>query len=145
MRKVKDAMEYLASLDGNLMFLAHKDFFHDHGNIYLGLDKHLLSLTEQGQIADKTILTEGLHQLIYGNDGYADEFFPKFGNVLQRDFVINPAINYGRISMSRLGVGADAVATRYKAGEKMVRIVEDYGVTPEEVIEAIRWHDRLAA
>lgn len=145
LRRVRIAAEYLATLNGNLMFLAHKDFFHDNANLYLGLDEKLLSLTEQGQMADKTILAGGLHQIIYGTDGYADEFFPKFGNTEQRDFAVNPSINYGHLSIARLGIGADALAARYSAGEKMADIAEDYGVTPEEVVEAIRWHDRLAA
>jgi uncharacterized protein (DUF433 family) len=145
LRKVKAAKDYLATLSGDLTFLAHKDFFHDSGDLYLGQDKTLLSLTEQGQMADKTILEKGLHQIIYGSDGYADEFFPKLGTAEQRQFAVNPAINYGRISIVRLGVKADALAARYNAGEKMADIAEDYGATPEEIVESIRWHDRLAA
>lgn len=146
MRRIKTAMEYLADqLDGNLSFMAYKDFYHDRANLFLGEDQKLLSLTERGQMADKTILAGGLRQISYGSDGFADEFYPKFGTVEQRQFVINPAINYGRICLVRLRVGADALAARYRAGEKMADIAEDYGATPEEVVEAIRWHDRLAA
>jgi len=145
MGKVAKAKEYLASLEGNLSFLAHKDFFHDHADLYMGEDKNLLTLTQQGQMADKTILASGLHQIIYGSDGYAKEFFPKLGDTDQREFVVNPEINYGRISIVRIGVKADALAARYNAGEKMSDIAEDYGATPEEIVEAIRWHDRLAA
>ncbi len=145
MNKVRKAMEYLAGLNGDLSFLAHKDFFHDRHNLFLGMDATLLSLTEGGQMADKTILAKGLEQIIYGKDGFADEFFPKVGNSDQREFAVNPSINYGRLSIVRLGVGANAVAARFQAGEKMADIAEDYGATSEEVEEAIRWHDRLAA
>jgi uncharacterized protein (DUF433 family) len=146
MRKVRIAAEYLASLEGSLTLLAHKDFFHDHGDLYLGEDEKLLSLTERGQLADKTILESGLHQVTYGKDGYADEFFPNGATGKpQREFVVNPSINFGRLSVVRLRVGADALAERYAAGEKMADIAEDYGATTEEIVEAIRWHDRLAA
>jgi uncharacterized protein (DUF433 family) len=146
MRKVKLAMEYLASHnEGDLTVLARQDFFHDCGDLYLGFDKTLLTLTDQGQLADKTILTVGLQQITYGADGFADKFFPKTGNVGQNKFVVDPEINYGRISIVRLGVGADAIAARFKAGEKVMDIAEDYGATPEEVVEAVVWHDRLAA
>lgn len=145
MRRVKVAMEYLATMDGDLMFLAHKSFFHDHGSLYLGMDERLLSLTEQGQIADKTILASGLKQIEFGTDGFAKEFYPQFSNTPQRQFVVNPSINYGQISVARLRVGAHALAARYEAGEPVAEIAEDYGATPEEIVEAVRWHDRLAA
>lgn len=145
MRKVRSAMEYLSQGGGNLQFLAHKSFYHDHSDLFLGFDETLLSLSEQGQMADKEILKIGLHQIEYGADGFADKFFPKIGTDEQREFVVNPNINYGRISIARLGIGADVLAARWAAKEPLADIVEDYGATAEEVVEAIRWHDRLAA
>ncbi len=145
MRQVRKAMEYLNSLGGNLIFLAHKDFFHDHADLYLGMDERLLTLSDQGQIADKTILASGLRQITYGNDEFADEFFPEARGAQQRNFVVNPAINFGRISIARLRVGADALAARFAAGETVTDIAEDYGATNEEIVEAVLWHERLAA
>lgn len=145
MRKIRTAMDYLAESQGNLICLAHKDFYHDNRELYLGHDQSLLSLSERGQLVDKTIMENGLHQIRYGKDGYADEFFPKMGDYNQESFVVNPNINYGRISLARIGVGADALARRYQAHEKIESIAEDYGATSEEIVEAIRWHDRLAA
>jgi len=145
MSKVRVAMEYLGTFGDDLTALAREDFFHDHGDIYLGRDERLLSLTERGQMADKTILESGLHQITYGSDGYANEYYPLFNNTPQRDFVINPAINYGYISIAKKGIGADALAARYQAGEKMSDIARDCGVSLEDVVESIRWHDRLAA
>ena len=123
-------MDYLATLNADLTFLAHRDFFQDSGNLYLEIDAKLLTLTEQGQMSDKTILASGLKQIIYGADGFADEFFPKVGNVPQREFVVNPAINYGRLSIVRLRVGADALAARYSAGEKMADTGGNSGSNP---------------
>lgn len=146
MKRVAKAKDYLASLEGNLAFLAHRDFFHDHADLYLGMNERLLTLTEQGQIVDKTILEKGLHQIIYGDDGFADRFFPKLEErTEQQEFAINPSINYGRLCIVRLGVSADTIAARYKAKEQVADIAQDYGATTEEVVEAIRWHDRLAA
>ena len=137
-------MDYLSEGGGNLMFLAHQDFCHDRSDLFLGRDEKLLSLSERGQLVDRTIMASGLHQIDFGSDGYADKFFPKVGNAEQREFVVNPRINYGRISIARLGIGADVLAARWAAKEPLADIVEDYGATTEEVVEAIRWHDRLA-
>lgn len=145
MHKVRTAMDYLAESDGNLMFLAHKDCYHDRKNLFLGLDERLLSLSERGQLVDKTIMANGLRQIVYGKDGYADEFFPKVGDREQRELVVNPTINFGRLSIARLGIGAHALRARWEAGEKMAEIAEDCGATTIEVETAIWWDERLAA
>jgi uncharacterized protein (DUF433 family) len=146
MHKVREAAEYVASLQGSLTLLAHKDFIHDEKNLFLGQDSTLLSLTERGQMADRGILSQGLKQVEYGSDGYADEFFPNnIGGKPQHAFVVNPHFNFGRLSVARLRVGADAMAERINAGEKIADIAEDYGATEGEIVEAIKWHVRLAA
>jgi uncharacterized protein (DUF433 family) len=145
MRKVRIAAEYLATLEGSLALLAHKDFFHDHSDLFLGENERLLSLSEGGQLADKVILENGLHQVRYGKDGYADEFFPNKRGKPQQEFVVNPYINFGRLSVARIRVGAEAVAERLAAGEKMADVAEDYGATEKEIMEAVLWHERLAA
>ena len=146
MHKVRTAMEYLAATaGGNLMFLAHKSFWYDHKNLFLGNDTALLSLSERGQLADKTILQDGLQQVEYGLDGYVGEFYPKISHVEQKQLMLSPSINFGRLCIARLGVGAHAIRARFKAGEKMADIAEDFGATTLEVEEAIRWHEQIAA
>jgi uncharacterized protein (DUF433 family) len=142
-KNFKRAMEYLSEGGGDLMLLAHENFYFDHTNLFLGEDAVLLSLSERGQLVDKEIMAHGLRQITYGEDGFADQFFPRLGKREQSEFVVNPSINYGRLSIARLGVGAEAVAARYKAHEKIADIAEDYGATENEVVEAILWHDKL--
>jgi len=143
--RVRKAAEYVASLEGSLMLLAHKDFIHDHRDLFLGENQRLLSLTEGGQLADKTILEKGLHQVTFGSDGYVEKFFPNSKGKPQQDFMVNPSVNFGRLSVARINVGADALFQRVDAGEKIEDIAEDYGATQAEIVEAIRWHERLAA
>ena len=126
------------------MFLASKDFYYDHENLFLQIGPLLVSLSEGGQVVEKQIIREGLKQLTYGDDGYAGQFFPAVNGQLQQQFAINPEINFGRLSIARLGVDTNAVANRFVAGEKIVDIAKDYDATPDEVEDAIRWHDRLA-
>ena len=94
---------------------------------------------------DKDILESGLKQLSYGSDGYADEFFPRAGQLEQRSFVLSPMRNFGRLCIARSGISADVVAARFVKGEKIADIATDYAATVDEIEEAIRWHDRLAA
>lgn len=56
--------------------------------------------------------------------------------------MLDPKINFGKPCIARLGVGADAIADRFFAGEKLDDLVLDYAATREEIEEAIRWHER---
>lgn len=145
MRNIKAATEYLAQIKGSLTFLAHKDFYLDSTHLILKLENRMISLSERGQLVDKDILESGLKQLSYGSDGYASEFFPRVGQLEQRDFVLSPMRNFGRLCIARSGISADVVAARFTKGEKIADIATDYAATVDEVEEAIRWHERLAA
>lgn len=144
-RNIRAAADYLASIKDNLTFLAHRDFYLDKRHLFLKRNNVLVSLSERGQTVDKDIIASGLNQLNYGSDGYASEFYPKSGEEDQKEFVVTPERNFGRICIARLGVGADIIAERFVRGEKIADIAADYAATEDEVEGAIRWHDRLAA
>jgi len=143
-KNLKAAAETLAKLKGGLMYLAHKDFYFDRTNLFLDVNGALVSLSERGQMVGKPIIEEGLKQLTYGTDGYAEEFFPAFGGSQQREFVISPHLNFGRICIARSGLSADIIALRFENGEKIADIAEDFAVSADEIAQALRWHDRLS-
>jgi uncharacterized protein (DUF433 family) len=145
LKKVRIATDYIEKTRGDLLFLASEDFYVDHKDLFLEIGPHLISLSESGQVVDRKVIEEGLKQLTYGKDGYAGQYFPAMNGRLQRDFAINPAINFGRLSIARLGVDTNALADRFVEGEKISEIAKDYAATPDEVEDAIRWHERLAA
>lgn len=145
MRSIRRASNYLAGIKGSLTMLAHKDFFLDSSSLFLSIEERLISLCEGGQIVDREIIKEGLRQLHYGNDGFADRFYPKERGQTQRDFALSPVVNFGGLYIARLGVGVDALHQRFIAGESIKDIADDYGATQPEVEDAIRWHDLLAA
>jgi uncharacterized protein (DUF433 family) len=145
MRQVRKAADTLSKISGGLTYLAHRDFYHDDLNLFLILDERLVSLSEGGQYVDKEIIKQGLRQLEYGKDGFTDRFFPKANGAEQSQFAINPKVNFGKLSLVRSGIGADAIRDRFIAGEKIVDLAEDYGAESDEIEEAIRWHERLAA
>jgi uncharacterized protein (DUF433 family) len=144
LKHFRTAMDFLREM-GGLHFLAHRDFYHDKRHLFVKLEDKLISLSERGQLVDREIIKQGLQQIIYGNDGYAAQFFPRREGERQESIVIDPTINFGRPSLIRLGVGSEAIATRFVAGEKIADLAQDYSATPDEVEEAIRWHERLVA
>ena len=138
MKNFRKAMGYLREIDGDLHFLAHKDFVHDKRHLYLRGDQRLVSLSERGQHVDMTIISEGLRQLIYGGDGYADRFYPMIGGKFQNAVMLTPKVGYGQPAITRLGVNTEAISSRFHSGEHLADLAVDYGATPEELEEALR-------
>ena len=139
MKNFKTAMDYLREKGGDLHFLAHRNFVHDKRHLYLKDDKFLISLSERGQHVDSVVISEGIQQLMYGeDDGYADRFFPLIGGKHQQNIMLMPSVGYGQPALARLGINVSAISSRFDAGEHISDIALDYGAGNEDIEEAIR-------
>lgn len=139
MKNYRAAIEELRQMGEGVHFIAHKDFVYDKRHLYIKAEKYLISLSERGQHVDREIIKEGLKQLMYGEDGYADRFYPRVDGKLQQTVMITPRIGYGQPTLARLGVNTEAIAARFFAGEHMPDLVADYGATQDEIEAAVRW------
>ena len=75
-------------------------------------------------------------------------FFP-FTRKRQPDepklIVIDPSVSFGRPTIIGTGVATAIVAERYKAGESVDELAEDYGCERKNIEEAVRCELALAA
>jgi uncharacterized protein (DUF433 family) len=136
--RFRKAMDYLREKGGDLPYLAHRDFFHDKQHLYLQADRHLISLSEQGQHVERPAIEDGLRQLEYGTDGYVDRFYPRVGAKMLQTIVFDPTVAFGRPSLARLGVAIEAIGARFQAGEPITELMSDYGAKKEEIEDALR-------
>jgi uncharacterized protein (DUF433 family) len=58
---------------------------------------------------------------------------------------INPAIGFGKPVIAGTGISTAVVASRFNARESIGDLAGEYGVTPRQIEEAIRWEQRTAA
>lgn len=145
LKRLRDAMDYLRDKGGNLLFLAHENFKHDRQHLYIKQDDYLLSLSERGQHVNRHVIADGLKQIMHGEDGYADRFFPLIKGQEQKTIMLSPSVGFGRPILARRGVSVHAIAQRFEAGERMTDLAADFGVTLEEIEDAIRWTTRHVA
>jgi len=143
LRRFRVAMEHLREIGGDLHFLAHREFCHDDRDLFLKPEEMLISLSERGQVVDRQIVAGGLKQLVYGSDGYADQFYPRLGQQLQKVIVLDARVNSGKPCLARLGVGTQVIAGRFAAGERIVDLAQAYGATRDEIEEALRWDEAM--
>lgn len=59
--------------------------------------------------------------------------------------LINPAVGFGKPVIAGTGISTSVVASRFNAREPIEDLASEYGVTPKQIEEAIRWEQRTAA
>jgi uncharacterized protein (DUF433 family) len=58
---------------------------------------------------------------------------------------MSPAVSFGKPVISGTGISTAVVVSRFNARESIGDLASEYGVTPEQIEEAIRWEQRTAA
>ncbi len=58
---------------------------------------------------------------------------------------INPAVGFGKPVIAGTGISTAVIASRFNAREPIDDLATEYGVTPRQIEEAIRWEQRTAA
>ena len=56
---------------------------------------------------------------------------------------INPAVGFGKPVIAGTGISTAIIASRFNARESIAALAEEYGLTPQEIEEAIRWERAL--
>jgi uncharacterized protein (DUF433 family) len=62
-----------------------------------------------------------------------------------RMILITPTIGFGKPVIAGTGISTAVVASRFNARESIGDLASEYGVTPKQIEEAIRWEQRTAA
>jgi uncharacterized protein (DUF433 family) len=112
------------------------------GNVFLEHLGKLINVGRGGQEAMPEILQAYLQRIDWDLQGSPVRMFP-----LTRDdyhnapklVTIDPVLAFGRPVVERRGITTSVIAERFKVGESMLEIAEDYDLEAFEVEEAIRY------
>jgi uncharacterized protein (DUF433 family) len=143
LRYIREALDTAWNEFGIDHLFLHAEFRHSGKEFFLDQYTHLASLSPGKQIALKGVL-EGYLQRIggYGSDRLARYFYPippNRGIDSPQIIVINPHKSFGRPMIERVGIRTDAIYDRINAGEDPEHVRLDYGLEPEELVEAINF------
>lgn len=146
--KVRTALRYLKTQFDSECPLADEWFETDGLHLFVEKYGQLINITEMGQLAMKKILKAHLRRIERDPHGLAIRLFP-FTRKRQMDepkvVVIDPYISFGRATLSGTGIATAVIAERYKAGESIDELAQDYGRHRPEIEEAIRCELQLEA
>ena len=142
LEKVRTAMNYLLRQFPSKHLLADQEFITDGMNLFINKFSQLINISQEGQLAIQEVLQAHLHRIERDIKGIPIRLYPfTRKRDLQeepRAVVIDPQVSFGRPVLAGTGIPTAVIAERYKAGESVDDLADDYGRRRLEIEEAIR-------
>lgn len=140
---VRRAVEFLHRRFKSEHPLADYQFETDGVDLFIQcLGGELLNASRGGQVAVRDLIEMHLRRIERNPQGIPIRLFPFTHSQPSRDprgpIVIDPELAFGRPSIRRIGVPTAIIAERYKAGDTVDQLVDDYGASRQEIEEALR-------
>ena len=142
LEKVRTAVNYLTKQFPSRHPLADQEFVTDGLNLFIKKFSQLINISQAGQLAIHEVLQAHLHRIERDLKGIPVRLYPF---TRKRDFqeepkavVIDPQVSFGRPVLAGTGIPTAVIAERYKAGESVDDLADDYGRRRLEIEEAIR-------
>lgn len=111
------------------------------GQLFVERYGQLINVSREGQLAMKAVLESYLRRVERDTEGMPIRLYPftrPSEEESPRSIVIDPLVSFGRPVLVGTGIRTSVVADRYKAGDSIRELADDYGRTIEEIEEAIR-------
>lgn len=148
MLKVRDALSYLEAHFPSTHPLADQHFETDGMHLFLEQYGQLINISQDGQLAMREVLRVYLTRIERDAAGIPVKLY-LFTRTRQADepkvVAIDPYVSFGRPVLVGTGIPTAVIADRYKAGESMQTLAEDYERPPHDIEEAIRCEINLQA
>jgi uncharacterized protein (DUF433 family) len=146
--KVRTALEYVERKFPSEHPLATQQFQTDGLDLFIERYGQLINISLAGQLALRRLMEAHLKRIERDPSGLPNRLYPfirKHDIDEPRVVVIDPFISFGRPILAGTGIPTAVIADRYKAGECIDELAEDYGRDRLEIEEAIRSELQLEA
>ncbi len=139
--RVRPALDYVRRKLGVKRPLAHQVFHTDGIDLFVTKVGALVNVSRSGQLALREVVEAYLRRIEWDEAGLAARLYPvsRLSLNAPRLVVIDPQRGFGLPILIESGVSTAVVAERFKAGESMDELADDYGCSALEVSEAIRF------
>ncbi len=145
LEKVRKAIRFLQRQFPSNHPLVDHNFETNGLNLFIEKYGQLINITQEGQLAIKDIMKAHLKRIDRDAQGIPQKLYPFThkrpfgqGEIEPKTVVIDPRVSFGRPSLLGTGIPTSIIAERYKAGESVEDLADDYGLQPLQVQEAIR-------
>ncbi len=141
LRKVRDAVSYLQRRLASKHPLAEQQIETDGRDLFVQRLGQLINISQEGQLAMRELINAHLQRIEWDASGCASRLYPftrKRELQEPKVVVMDPYVAFGRPALAGTGIPTAVIADRYKAGESIDQLADDYGRQRPEIEEAIR-------
>lgn len=148
MQNVRRSLNYVSGQLGVERALVAQDFLTN--GIDLFVEKAgLINVSREGQTALRGELEAGLQRIERDAKGGLVRLFPftrlSASTDQPRSVALDPRIAFGRPVLLSAGVTTQVINDRFLAGDSFAEMAEDFHVSVDDIAEAVRFENRLAA
>ena len=140
MSKVRKGLNFISSQFSSSHPLADKEFETD--GIDLFLREADVVYNQEGQIVLAEVIKQYMKRIERDIHGLPIKLYPfsQRGEPDEPRFIsIDPRISFGRPMLARKGIPIEILIERYRAGESIDELTNDYDCSQEEIEEALRY------
>jgi len=148
LKQVRSAVEYLRRKFPGAHPLADNEFQTDGLDLFVEKYGQLLNISRDGQIAIKEVIQQYLKLVERDASGVPFKLhLPRRVDLPEplAAVVIDPARGFGRPVLDARGIRTEIVVERFRAGESIADLAEDYGLSGAMVEDILRSEQPLAA
>ena len=145
---IREAVQYVTGKLDQPHPLARTELVTDGVDLFVEHLDGLVNVSRRGQFAMREVLNIHLRRVERDAGGLAIRLYP-FTRTPPVDgprvIVIDPRISFGRPTVAGTGVPTDVLLSRYRAGESVDELADDYGCARESIEEVLRGAIQRAA
>ncbi len=140
--KIRQALDWVSKQLKMSRPLAETRFATDGVSLYVEHIAQLIAADRGGQLAMRQIIDAYLQRVERGPRGVPIKLYPftrkETSADQQRSIVIDPSVAFGRPVLAGTRVPTAILADRFKAGDALQDLADDYRTTPQAIEEALR-------
>ena len=139
-REVREAVRFAERSLRIDRLLLRKELCTGAGALFLERYGELINLSRSGQLAMRQVLERHLRRVEWDEWQFPVRLYPFVSDEAaagEKPIAIDPKVAFGRPILIRTGISTAAIAERVDAEERVEDIADDYGLTVEEVEQAV--------
>jgi uncharacterized protein (DUF433 family) len=140
--KVRQALNFVSKRLNTDRPLANAEFQTDGVDLFLDKLGSLINVSQEGQTEMAEIIRDHLKRIERDSEGIPVRLYLFTRKDAVRDqpspVVVDPKIAFGRPVLAGRSVPTAVLADRFKAGDTLTQLAEDYDTSPQNIEEALR-------
>lgn len=141
MPNIRKALDYVRRRLKEKRPLLTERFLTDGVDLFLDKYGQLVAVSKDGQLAMRAIMMDSLRHVRRDSQGMPNKLYLFTAPAAKpaAEIAIDPRIAFGNPVLDGTGISTAILAQRYKAGDSIDELAEDFGLSRDAVEQAIRY------